>query len=146
MYAKITEEQAEQHGYQLVLASAGRNCGNVVVIVIIVDYDGLSAVVHGTSDSFDLASAVGAEYGCLRDDLSAVLAELGRSLEHRLTLGNLVGLLLISRLRRLVRLLISLLCIRGVLRLLVHILLGLLIAGILCLLVCHAWRAGLCIN
>ncbi len=92
--SQIAEEEAQQNGDPLVLLSAHGNSDNIVVIVviIIVDDDRLTCRLRALQ-LLNLTSAVGAHNRVLRNDLSAVLAELCRTV-HRL-LNRLVRLILL---------------------------------------------------
>lgn len=101
---QTTEEQAQQNCDPLILGSAEVNSTAaiiVVIIVVIIDDDRL--IVSRIADFLNLAAAVCADNCLFRNWLTAVLAELSRTLNGLLRLG-LVGL--IAALLRLIRLLI----------------------------------------
>lgn len=101
---QTTEEQAQQNCDPLILGSAEVNSTAaiiVVIIVVIIDDDRL--IVSRIADFLNLAAAVCADNCLFRNWLTAVLAELGRTLNGLLRLG-LVGL--IAALLGLIRLLI----------------------------------------
>lgn len=101
---QTTKEQAQQNCDPLILGSAEVNSTAaiiVVIIVVIIDDDRL--IVSRIADFFNLAAAVCADNCLFRNWLTAVLAELGRTLNWLLHLG-LVGL--IATLLGLIRLLI----------------------------------------
>ena len=101
---QTTKEQAQQNCDPLILGSAEVNSTAaiiVVIIVVIIDDDRL--IVSRIADFFNLAAAVCADNCLFRNWLTAVLAELGRTLNGLLRLG-LVGL--IAALLGLIRLLI----------------------------------------
>ena len=105
---QTTEEQAQQNCDPLILGSAEVNStaaiivvSIVVIIVVIIDDDRL--IVSRIADFLNLAAAVCADNCLFRNWLTAVLAELGRTLNGLLRLG-LVGL--IAALLGLIRLLI----------------------------------------
>lgn len=101
---QTTKEQAQQNCDPLILGSAEVNSTAaiiVVIIVVIIDDDRL--IVSRIADFLNLAAAVCADNCLFRNWLTAVLAELGRTLNGLLHLG-LVGL--IATLLRLIRLLI----------------------------------------
>ena len=125
--APAAKEEAQYHSDPLVLHSAHGNTGsgNVVVIVVIVDDDRLT----GSSRAFqllNLTSAVSADNCVLRNDLSAVLAELCSAAHrlHRLLILRL-HLLRLNRLRNCVLLIIYRLLNRALIRLRVALLSGL---------------------
>lgn len=125
--APAAKEEAQYHSDPLVLHSAHGNTGsgNIVVIVVIVDDDRLT----GSSRAFqllDLTSAVSADNCVLRNDLSAVLAELCSAAHrpHRLLILRL-DLLRLNRLRNCVLLIIYRLLNRALIRLRVALLSGL---------------------
>lgn len=102
MYAKHAKEEAENECDPLILGSAEVNStAAIIVVVIIVDDDRL--IVSRIADFLNLAAAVCADNCLFRNWLTAVLAELGRTLNGLLHLG-LVGL--IATLLGLIRLLI----------------------------------------
>ncbi len=101
---QTTKEQAQQNCDPLILGSAEVNSTAaiiVVIIVVIIDDDRL--IVSRIADFLNLAAAVCADNCLFRNWLTAVLAELGRTLNGLLHLG-LVGL--IATLLGLIRLLI----------------------------------------
>lgn len=101
---QTTEEQAQQNCDPLILGSAEVNSTAaiiVVIIVVIIDDDRL--IVSRIADFLNLAAAVCADNCLFRNWLTAVLAELSRTLNGLLRLG-LVGL--IATLLGLIRLLI----------------------------------------
>lgn len=101
---QTTEEQAQQNCDPLILGSAEVNSTTaiiVVIIVVIIDDDRL--IVSRIADFLNLAAAVCADNCLFRNWLTAVLAELSRTLNGLLRLG-LVGL--IAALLGLIRLLI----------------------------------------
>ena len=90
---QTTEEQAQQNCDPLILGSAEVNSTAaiiVVIIVVIIDDDRL--IVSRIADFLNLAAAVCADNCLFRNWLTAVLAELGRTLNGLLRLG-LVGLI-----------------------------------------------------
>lgn len=101
---QTTKEQAQQNCDPLILGSAEVNSTAaiiVVIIVVIIDDDRL--IVSRIADFFNLAAAVCADNCLFRNWLTAVLAELSRTLNGLLHL-RLVGL--IATLLGLIRLLI----------------------------------------
>lgn len=101
---QTTKEQAQQNCDPLILGSAEVNSTAaiiVVIIVVIIDDDRL--IVSRIADFLNLAAAVCADNCLFRNWLTAVLAELSRTLNGLLHLG-LVGL--IATLLGLIRLLI----------------------------------------
>ena len=101
---QTTEEQAQQNCDPLILGSAEVNSATaiiVIIIVVIIDDDRL--IVSRIADFLNLAAAVCADNCLFRNWLTAVLAELGRTLNGLLHL-RLVGL--IATLLGLIRLLI----------------------------------------
>lgn len=101
---QTTKEQAQQNCDPLILGSAEVNSTAaiiVVIIVVIIDDDRL--IVSRIADFLNLAAAVCADNCLFRNWLTAVLAELSRTLNGLLRLG-LVGL--IAALLGLIRLLI----------------------------------------
>lgn len=101
---QTTKEQAQQNCDPLILGSAEVNSTAaiiVVIIVVIIDDDRL--IVSRIADFLNLAAAVCADNCLFRNWLTAVLAELGRTLNGLLHL-RLVGL--IATLLGLIRLLI----------------------------------------
>ncbi len=125
--APAAKEEAQYHSDPLVLHSAHGNTGsgNIVVIVVIVDDDRLT----GSSRAFqllNLTSTVSADNCVLRNDLSAVLAELCSAAHrlHRLLILRL-HLLRLNRLRNCVLLIIYRLLNRALIRLRVALLSGL---------------------
>lgn len=97
---QTTKEQAQQNCDPLILGSAEVN-STAAIIVVIIDDDRL--IVSRIADFLNLAAAVCADNCLFRNWLTAVLAELGRTLNGLLHLG-LVGL--IATLLGLIRLLI----------------------------------------
>ena len=101
---QTTKEQAQQNCDPLILGSAEVNSTAaiiVVIIVVIIDDDRL--IVSRIADFLNLAAAVCADNCLFRNWLTAMLAELGRTLNGLLHL-RLVGL--IATLLGLIRLLI----------------------------------------
>ena len=97
---QTTEEQAQQNCNPLILGSAEVN-STAAIIVVIIDDDRL--IVSRIADFLNLAAAVCADNCLFRNWLTAVLAELSRTLNGLLRLG-LVRL--IAALLGLIRLLI----------------------------------------
>lgn len=127
--APAAKEEAQYHSDPLVLHSAHGNTGSgnvvIVIVVVIVDDDRLT----GSSRAFqllDLTSAVSADNCVLRNDLSAVLAELCSAAHrlHRLLILRL-HLLRLNRLRNCVLLIIYRLLNRALIWLRVALLSGL---------------------
>ncbi len=103
---QTTKEQAQQNCDPLILGSAEVNSTAaiiVVIIVVVIIVDDYRLIVSRIADFLNLAAAVCADNCLFRNWLTAVLAELGRTLNGLLHLG-LVGL--IATLLGLIRLLI----------------------------------------
>lgn len=102
---QTTEEQAQQNCDPLILGSAEVNstAAIIVVIIVVVIIDDDRLIVSRIADFLNLAAAVCADNCLFRNWLTAVLAELSRTLNGLLRLG-LVGL--IATLLGLIRLLI----------------------------------------
>ena len=102
MYAKHAKEEAENECDPLILGSAEVNSTAAIIVVVII-VDDYRLIVSRIADFLNLAAAVCADNCLFRNWLTAVLAELGRTLNGLLHLG-LVGL--IATLLGLIRLLI----------------------------------------
>lgn len=102
---QTTKEQAQQNCDPLILGSAEVNstAAIIVVIIVVVIIDDDRLIVSRIADFLNLAAAVCADNCLFRNWLTAVLAELCRTLNGLLHLG-LVGL--IATLLGLIRLLI----------------------------------------
>ena len=102
---QTTKEQAQQNCDPLILGSAEVNstAAIIVVIIVVVIIDDDRLIVSRIADFLNLAAAVCADNCLFRNWLTAVLAELGRTLNGLLHL-RLVGL--IATLLGLIRLLI----------------------------------------